>query len=174
KAEVYLKSLPEDWQWGILAGIEEAAALLEGQPVDVWTMDEGILFEPYQPVLRIEGTYVEWAQYETALLGLLCQASGIATKAARWRRSGPSTRWSTRRCAVSRSSTPCRTRSSRRFASRRRSGRTSTPSAWTRRRHAAAISTAFSKRFAGSSTCAATITSRSSPPAASTSTRSWR
>jgi nicotinate phosphoribosyltransferase len=34
-------------------------------------------------VLRIEGTYVEWAQYETALLGLLCQASGIATKAAR-------------------------------------------------------------------------------------------
>ena len=32
---------------------------------------------------RIEGIYVEWAQYETALLGLLCQASGIATKAAR-------------------------------------------------------------------------------------------
>jgi nicotinate phosphoribosyltransferase len=83
KAEVYLKSLPEDWQWGILAGIEEAAALLEGQPVDVAAMDEGIVFEPYQPVLRIEGTYVEWAKFETALLGLLCQASGIATKAAR-------------------------------------------------------------------------------------------
>ncbi|HSF07306.1 MAG TPA: nicotinate phosphoribosyltransferase, partial [Methylomirabilota bacterium] len=31
-AEVYLKSLPEDWQWGILAGIQEAAALLEGLP----------------------------------------------------------------------------------------------------------------------------------------------
>src|SRR3989449_578433 len=30
KAEVYLKSLPEDWRWGILAGLEEAAALLEG------------------------------------------------------------------------------------------------------------------------------------------------
>ena len=83
KAEVYLKSLPEDWQWGILAGIEEVAALLEGQPVDVAAMDEGTIFEPYQPILRIEGTYVEWAQYETALLGLLCQASGIATKAAR-------------------------------------------------------------------------------------------
>src|SRR4030095_13465854 len=25
KAEVYLKSLPGDWSWGILAGIEEAA-----------------------------------------------------------------------------------------------------------------------------------------------------
>ena len=82
-AEVYLKSLPDDWPWGILAGVEEAAGLLEGVPVDVWAMDEGTLFEPYQPVLRLEGTYVEWAQHETALLGLLCQASGIATKAAR-------------------------------------------------------------------------------------------
>src|SRR4029077_1224312 len=69
--------------WGILAGIQEAAMLLEGLPVDVRAMDEGSVFEPYQPVLVIEGTYVEWAQYETALLGLLCQASGIATKAAR-------------------------------------------------------------------------------------------
>src|SRR3989442_7943460 len=86
KAEVYLKSLPEDWQWGVLAGIEEVAALLEGLPVDVAAMDEGLLFEPYQPVLRIEGTYVEWAKFETALLGLLCQASGIATKAARCKR----------------------------------------------------------------------------------------
>src|SRR3989442_409256 len=86
KAEVYLKSLPEDWQWGVLAGIEEVAALLEGLPFDVAAMDEGLLFEPYQPVLRIEGTYVEWAKFETALLGLLCQASGIATKAARCKR----------------------------------------------------------------------------------------
>src|SRR3989449_10277803 len=31
----------------------------------------------------VEGTSVEWAQYETALRGLLCQASGIATRAAR-------------------------------------------------------------------------------------------
>src|SRR3989441_340788 len=86
KAEIYLKSLPEDWEWGILAGIEEVAALLEGLPVDVAAMDEGLVFEPYQPVLRIEGTYVEWAKFETALLGLLCQASGIATKAARCKR----------------------------------------------------------------------------------------
>jgi nicotinate phosphoribosyltransferase len=83
KAEIYLKSLPEDWRWGILAGLQEAAALLEGLPVDVRAMDEGTSFGPYQPVLVIEGVYVEWAHYETALLGLLCQASGIATKAAR-------------------------------------------------------------------------------------------
>ncbi len=82
-AEIYLKSLPEDWQWGVLAGIQEAAALLEGVAVNVRAMDEGSLFAPYQPVMVVEGVYVEWAQYETALLGLLCQASGIATKAAR-------------------------------------------------------------------------------------------
>jgi nicotinate phosphoribosyltransferase len=83
KAEVYLKSLPEDWHWGVLAGIEEAARLLEGVKVDVKAMDEGTVFAPYQPVLTLEGVYVDWAQYETALLGLLCQASGITTKAAR-------------------------------------------------------------------------------------------
>jgi nicotinate phosphoribosyltransferase len=83
KAEVYLKSLPGGWGWGILAGIEEAARLLEGLPVDVTAMDEGTVFGAYQPVLTVEGVYVDWAEYETALLGLLCQASGIATKAAR-------------------------------------------------------------------------------------------
>ena len=83
KAEIYLKSLPDDWQWGILAGIEEVATLLEGVPVDVLAMDEGTVFHPYQPVIVIDGVYVDWAKYETALLGLLCQASGIATKAAR-------------------------------------------------------------------------------------------
>jgi nicotinate phosphoribosyltransferase len=83
KAEIYLKSLPEEWRWGVLAGLEEAAALLEGLPVDVVAMQEGTLFGPDQPVMSLEGTYIDWAQWETALLGLLCQASGIATKAAR-------------------------------------------------------------------------------------------
>ena len=83
KAEVYLKSLPEDWDWGVLAGLEEAAGLLQGVQVTVHAMDEGTIFAPYQPVLTLEGVYVDWAKYETALLGLLCQASGIATKAAR-------------------------------------------------------------------------------------------
>src|SRR2546422_448797 len=87
KAEIRLKSFPQaDWTFGILAGIEEVASLLEGQPVNVWAMDEGTLFGAHEPVLVIEGTYVDWAEYETALLGLLCQASGIATKAARCKR----------------------------------------------------------------------------------------
>jgi len=91
KAEIRLKSFPQpDWTFGVLAGIEEAAALLEGLPVNVWAMDEGTLFGPEDTVLLIEGIYPEWAKYETALLGFLCQASGIATKAARCKRAaGP-------------------------------------------------------------------------------------
>ena len=82
-AEVMLKGKPADWRWGVLAGLEEAARLLEGLPVDVWAMPEGTIFDSGQPVLVLEGLYQDFCAYETALLGLLCQASGIATKASR-------------------------------------------------------------------------------------------
>jgi len=49
-------------------------------------MAEGTVFYPLQPVMEIEGRYSEFGAYETALLGLICQASGIATKAARIRK----------------------------------------------------------------------------------------
>ena len=51
KAEIYLKSLPEDWSWGVLAGVQEAAALLEGVPVEVRAMDEGSIFEDRKSVV---------------------------------------------------------------------------------------------------------------------------
>jgi len=82
-AEVILKSFPSGYSWGVLAGIEEAAALLTDLPVTVQAFAEGTLFGTMQPVLTIQGRYVDFAHYETALLGLLCQASGVATKAAR-------------------------------------------------------------------------------------------
>lgn len=77
------------WPWGILCGIEEEARLLEGCPIDVYAMPEGSVFYDKdhrgirEPVMRIEGPYGEFCIYETPLLGLLCQASGIATRAAR-------------------------------------------------------------------------------------------
>jgi len=50
KAEIRLKSFPQaDWSFGILAGIEEAAVLLEGLPVDVWAMDEAPSSGPTSP-----------------------------------------------------------------------------------------------------------------------------
>lgn len=82
-AEVFLKAFPGGWNLGVLAGVEEAAHLLTGLPVDVDAFPEGALFATHEPVLTLRGRYVDWAHYETALLGLLCQASGIATKAAR-------------------------------------------------------------------------------------------
>lgn len=83
KAEIILKSFPRGWKWGVLAGIEEAATLLQGLPIHVEAMDEGTIFDINQPIMVLEGRYLDYAVYETALLGVLCQASGIATKAAR-------------------------------------------------------------------------------------------
>jgi nicotinate phosphoribosyltransferase len=86
EAEVTLKAFPESWAWGVLAGIEEVAGLLTGLPVDVDAFSEGSSFRVGEPILTARGPYREWGHYETAILGLLCQASGIATKAARCKR----------------------------------------------------------------------------------------
>lgn len=86
RAEFIAKSLPHGADWAVLAGLDEALALLEGLPVDVRAMPEGTIFHPYQPVMEISGSYLAFCVLETALLGLLCQASGVATKAARIRR----------------------------------------------------------------------------------------
>ena len=86
RAEFVAKTLPDGWPWAILAGIEECVAVLEGFPVNVRSMSEGRAFRPLQPVLEIEGPYLEFGVLETAVLGLLCQASGVATRAARCKR----------------------------------------------------------------------------------------
>ena len=80
------KTLPRDWPWAVLAGIEECLAVLEERDLNVRAMAEGTLFRPLQPVLEIEGPYLEFGVLETAVLGLLCQATGIATAAARCKR----------------------------------------------------------------------------------------
>ncbi len=83
RAEFFCKKLPHDWPWAVLAGLEECAHVLEGVPVDVRAMPEGTPFRPFEPVLEISGPYLAFGVLETALLGLLCQASGVATAAAR-------------------------------------------------------------------------------------------
>lgn len=86
RAEFIAKSLPEDWPWAVFAGLEEAMDLLKQLPVKARSMREGTVFYPYEPVLEIEGMYQDFCVYETALLGLICQASGIATKASRFKK----------------------------------------------------------------------------------------
>jgi nicotinate phosphoribosyltransferase len=83
KAEFIAKRFPEDYGWGVLAGIEETTDLLKDLNVSVRAMKEGTIFRAFEPIMEIEGMYSEFGVYETSLLGLLCQASGVATKAAR-------------------------------------------------------------------------------------------
>ncbi len=82
-AEVRARNFPDGSEWAILAGIDEVAYLLKDLPIKVWWMKEGTFFHPLEPVVVLEGNYSDFALYETALLGLLCQASGVATRAGR-------------------------------------------------------------------------------------------
>jgi nicotinate phosphoribosyltransferase len=86
KAEFIAKSLPENWPWALFAGLEEAIYLMKHLPIKVRAMKEGTVFYPYEPVMEIEGRYQDFCVYETAILGLICQASGVATKAARFKK----------------------------------------------------------------------------------------
>jgi nicotinate phosphoribosyltransferase len=70
----------------MFCGLKEAIQLLGGGPdftalpITVSALPEGSSFDGV-PVMRIEGNYLDFARYETALLGLLSQASGYATAA---------------------------------------------------------------------------------------------
>ncbi|HWR90596.1 MAG TPA: nicotinate phosphoribosyltransferase [Dissulfurispiraceae bacterium] len=86
RAEFIAKSFPGNWPWAVFAGIDEALYVLEKLPVRVRALREGTVFYPYEPVMEIEGRYRDFCVYETALLGLICQASGVATKAARFKK----------------------------------------------------------------------------------------
>lgn len=81
--EIRATHLPPNYDWAILVGVEEALRLLEGLPVDVDGLEEGSIFRAGEPVMRVRGEYTQFAIYETPLLGVLCQSSGVATKAAR-------------------------------------------------------------------------------------------
>ena len=85
KAEFIAKSLPDGWPWAVFAGLEEVLYLLERLPVKLRAMREGTLIHPFEPVMEIEGHYQDFCVFETAVLGLICQASGVATKAARFK-----------------------------------------------------------------------------------------
>jgi nicotinate phosphoribosyltransferase len=83
-AEVaYKTSDPE--KWFVVAGLDEVAQLLEGIEVEARAVPEGTICRPNEPVLTLSGPYSAFAEHETAILGFLCQASGVATGAARCR-----------------------------------------------------------------------------------------
>ncbi len=89
--EIYAREVPYPDNWGLLTGVYEAAKLLEGLPVNVWAFDEGSVFVAdgsraiYEPLMIIEGKYVDFVEYENPLLGLLSASTSISTRAAKLR-----------------------------------------------------------------------------------------
>ncbi len=67
--------------WGIFAGLNDVLKLMEGKPVDIYAMPEGCLFYPHEPVITIVGRYLDFARFETAILGFICHSSAVATEA---------------------------------------------------------------------------------------------
>ncbi len=89
--EVYARDVPYPDNWGIVSGVYEVAKLLEGLPVNVWAFDEGSVFVAdgskaiYEPLMIIEGRYVDFVEYENPLLGLLSSSTSVSTRAAKFR-----------------------------------------------------------------------------------------
>jgi nicotinate phosphoribosyltransferase len=82
-AEVRVGDLPLRWPWAVLCGVEETLSLLEGREVDVAAVPEGSIVYPEEPVLQVSGRYLSFAGLETAVVGMLGQATAVATAAAR-------------------------------------------------------------------------------------------
>ncbi|GBC70599.1 Nicotinate phosphoribosyltransferase pncB2 [Candidatus Calditenuaceae archaeon HR02] len=87
-ADVHAYGLPSGYRWAVLAGVEEVVAVLEGRRVDVYSMREGEVFRPFEPVIEVSGAYGEFGVYESTILGMLRHGSSVATKAARIRLKG--------------------------------------------------------------------------------------
>jgi len=91
-AEFTVGTLPKEWKWGVFCGLEEVLTLFEGDRIDLYAMPEGTVFPARDiagvrvPVMVIDGCYGDYCIYETPALGLICQASGIASTASRIRK----------------------------------------------------------------------------------------
>lgn len=86
RMEFHTSNLPKGYEWAVYAGLEEILYLLKDKPVTVYSLPEGTLFKPGEPLMVIEGYYDDIAVYETSILGIMRHYTSIATKAARMKR----------------------------------------------------------------------------------------
>ncbi|ELZ06316.1 nicotinate phosphoribosyltransferase [Natrialba chahannaoensis JCM 10990] len=86
-AEVTADQFPTG-SFDVFTGVTDVAKLFEDRAVDVDALPDGHLFDG-GPVMRIEGPYLEFAEFETSLLGFLSQPSGFATAALESRLAAP-------------------------------------------------------------------------------------
>lgn len=87
-AEIRAKELPGGSMWAVFAGLDEVLRMLERLKleIEVRAVEEGTVFGAGDVVFSISGKYNGFCVYETPILGFLCQATGIATAAARCRK----------------------------------------------------------------------------------------
>ncbi|ADJ16343.1 nicotinate phosphoribosyltransferase [Halalkalicoccus jeotgali] len=86
-AEVTADQFPTG-EFEAFGGIKDVANLLAGRELTVHAIREGRLFDG-GPVMRIEGPYLEFARFETSILGFLSQASAFLSAALDVRRAAP-------------------------------------------------------------------------------------
>lgn len=73
--------------WIVLSGLDDFSEILRGENISVFSLPEGTLFPSRDmngtpiPAMKIVGNYSKFGMLETAILGCLSQASGIASKA---------------------------------------------------------------------------------------------
>lgn len=81
---------PRD-QWVNFSGLEEVISILKGKKIDLYAIPEGTIADTRDskgnpvPFMRIVGNYDDFGEFETALLGFICQSTGISTYSARIR-----------------------------------------------------------------------------------------
>ncbi len=83
RMEFHVMNLPRGYEWAVFAGLEEVVNLLKDKPITLYSLPEGTLFKPGEPLMILEGNYRDLAVYETPILGILRHYTSIATKAAR-------------------------------------------------------------------------------------------
>ncbi len=66
---------------GVFVGIKEVINILKDKNVDVWALEEGEEFKSKETLVRIKGSYKDFAIYESIILGCLASPSGWATAA---------------------------------------------------------------------------------------------
>ena len=77
--------------WVNFTGLNEVLTLLMGKGVDVYSVPEGTILSPRDmvgnpvPFIRVEGNYDDFGEFETSMLGFICQSTGISTYSSRIR-----------------------------------------------------------------------------------------
>ncbi|MCL4314245.1 MAG: nicotinate phosphoribosyltransferase [Candidatus Thermoplasmatota archaeon] len=74
-----------EFPWIDFTGLDEVLSLLESTELDLYAIPEGTVLFPRDsrgipvPFVTITGPYRSFARFETAILGFLCQSSGISS-----------------------------------------------------------------------------------------------